>query len=496
MKLTLWFNDSAPESINYFHNNIRIQAQSSDNIQAILLNEEFKKENLRDFQYVLNASFYIEGDNSDETAETLKDIETVEKALKRSFTLNDFNEFEIGFENIQDLAKYTNFLEKIKGNIIIHVDNLSKKDLDYLKNIRFQIEPKVRYGLITNLIDLNEFIETLEIVNLMESYISRFSLSEIEKQLLLFDIIRERIYKKGNPNDKTAAKDLNRVLKEEEIICAGYANIFAAVSNQLGIPTIVKKYYSIKNPTTGHATNVSYVYDSLYGDYYALEYDATWNSRKNEEDKEWINNYDFAAQPESLATLEKYLKKEYGVYYSVTNTLNAEYIKYQNLLKLNLPYIINLQIDKFIRFAMNIYKYCNQKDKVATLEQFRSELTDDSKIDPKYINKLNQEVHRINYKKIPVKDFIKMIYRVRRIEHSIDPQKYPLDYEIIEKIVSNKYNKDINLKKHLKDLDVLNNVPQKNLENKIKYDAQRMELLYELKRIANNKEEEKSLTVQ
>ena len=137
-----------------------------------------------------------------------------------------------------------------------------------IKNIKFQNEPQVNYGLISNNIDLSEYLEILEIINSMETFISKFALSEIEKQLLLFDLVRERVYKSGDSNDKTSARDLNRVLKEEEIVCAGYAHIFAAISNYLGIPTIVKKYYRIENPLIGHASNVSYVYDSIYNDYY------------------------------------------------------------------------------------------------------------------------------------------------------------------------------------------------------------------------------------
>ena len=88
-----------------------------------------------------------------------------------------------------------------------------------------------------------------------------------------------------------------------------------------------------------------------------------------------------------------------------------------------------------------------------------------------------EDVRNTGSKSIPIKDFIKMIYRVRRVEHSIDPQKYPLDYNIIENIVRRKYNDD-NWKQYLENLDVLNNVPHKNLEDKIKYDAKMMELIY------------------
>ncbi|NLL02158.1 MAG: hypothetical protein GX265_03975 [Mollicutes bacterium] len=494
MKLIICFNDSVGEFINYFHDNIRIMAQSPDNIQAILIDEDFKNENLKTFRNVLEVNSYTKETDKEKNEETLKDIETVEKALKRSFILKDFDEFEIIFENIKDFTEYTNFLEKLKGNIIIHVDNLSKEDLNYLKNIKFQNEPQVNYGLISNNIDLSEYLEILEIINSMETFISKFALSEIEKQLLLFDLVRERVYKSGDSNDKTSARDLNRVLKEEEIVCAGYANIFAAVSNQLGIPTIVKKYYSIKNPTTGHASNVSYVYDSIYNDYYILEYDPTWNSRKNEQDQDWINNYDYAAVPENIATLQKYSKKNYGINYSMINTLNIEFVRYHELLMTNSPLVINWQIDKFVRLIINIYKYLNKKDKVEELMQFRKDLTSNSQINPEYIQKLYEDVRNTGSKSIPIKDFIKMIYRVRRVEHSIDPQKYPLDYNIIENIVRRKYNDD-NWKQYLENLDVLNNVPHKNLEDKIKYDAKMMELIYALREINNNKKQENSLTV-
>ena len=97
--------------------------------------------------------------------------------------------------------------------------------------------------------------------------------------------------------------------------------------------------------------------------------------------------------------------------------------------------------------------------------------------------------------------FIKALYMVRRVEHSIDPVEYPLDMVSFKKAVDKKYSfktveqkliyelvtreELLPIKTVILSLPVLSNIPSKN--DKIYYDSKRMELLHALKTVSDGK---------
>lgn len=497
MKLNIIFNENKEEKIFYDVDEVIINAKSRSSIERLLVDDSLKKENLE--YRTISLEYLNIYDIAEEREYTLKSITLIEKALEKSFKINSFNSYKINFEEIDNLIDYQNFLENLNGELLIDTSAFSKKHINQLKNISFKTEPQISYKLNTNIVSLTEFIETMEIIAEIETLISRFSLSEVEQQLLLYDLIRERVFKYGKENDYSSSRDLSKVLKEEEIVCAGYSNIFAAVSNHLGIPTFVKTYISNKNESVGHATNISYVYDSIYDKSFILEFDPTWNSKQSNKDTDWINNYNFFGQSEPLATLIKD-QKGYKVYNSLTENLNRIYNRYLLLLEHNsIDYTLNQVISQFAKEAIQIFKYLNEQDKVESLKLFLEELDSNSTIDPKFMKDLYNQIRHKNNESIPIKDFLKMLYRVRRIEHSLDFEKYPLDFKLIEQIISKKYSNDklllklLSTREQIENLEVLNYIPS-DIKNKINYDIGMMKLLYQLRTIKATKEQEKCLT--
>ena len=500
MELNIIFGTDTKESIIYDLNEVFIISPSGNNIEALLISDNYKLENR---EFVLANINEIDEYTSEEDSEIISStnknkqiISFIDKSLEKSLTLKDFNYFNIKFNNIKEIKDYQLFLEKIDGEIILDVNLLNEEEINSLNKIKFKTEPLINYKYNIDLVSLSEFKETRDIIKIMKNNIDRFSLSEIESQMLLYDLIRERIFKLSDDDAPSASRDLSRVLKEEEIACAGYANIFAAVSNYLGIPTFVKCYIDKKTKTQGHATNVSYVYDSVYDESFVLEFDATWNSKKNDDDKDWINNYNYFGQPEAGATASK--SGRYHVFKSLIKEIQSSYTRYTYFKENNMfTPIINNEIKLFIKKLIKIYKYLNYQEKIKELELFLEKIDDYTEIESQFIKNLYENIIEIHKKNIPIDVFIKMLYRVRRIEHSLDPQKYPLSLEIIEKIVSSKYKIDQFLLKILTKLEIENLVTLKNIpeyEPKISYDIKMMELLYNLRELEKQKQEEMSLT--
>ncbi len=499
MKLSLLFDDNQEESIVYLENEVIITTYSSNQVQALLINEDLKQENLQYRQMAIaDIDNYELEDLQTEKEKNIEIIKLIEKTIKKSLDLNDFNIFEIQFIDHINLFNYVKFLEKLNNDIIINASNLNKENIEILKTINFKKEPLISYELNTKLTPLSDFLETMDIISTIENAITRFSLSKLEQQMLLFDLIRSRIYKVGNEDDYASSRDLNRVLKEDEIVCAGYANIFAAVSNHLGIPTFVKTYISTVDEKSGHATNVSYYYDSFYNKAFTLEFDATWNSKKNASDKNWINDYNFFAQPESIASFIKE-KRSLTVCNSLNQDIETTYQRYLYFLENGaLPFCLNNVIKKFVNLLKQISIYHEDNNKIEFFDNFLNELTGESNVNPDFIKKLFLENQDNHHKVIPLEIFLKALYRVRRIEHSLDPKEYPLDYKIIEEICSNKYTYDKLLlkllvnKENIENIDVLKYIPSK-IKNKIGYDISMMKLLHQLRNVSKI-QEEKSLT--
>ncbi|MDD2208165.1 MAG: hypothetical protein PHU45_02285 [Bacilli bacterium] len=500
MKLNIIFDTNAKESIIYDLNEVYIVSSIRNNIDAILISNNYKLENREYREANITETDRLTSQEDLEIIEEINKnkqiISFIDKTLEKSFTLKDFNYFNIKFDNFKEISDYQIFFGKIDGEIILDINSLNEEEINNLNKIKFKAEPLINYKYNIDLVSLSEFNETREIIKIMKNNIDRFSLSEIESQMLLYDLIRERIFKQSDDDALSASRDLSRVLKEEEIVCAGYANIFAAVSNYLGIPTFVKYYIDKKTKTPRHATNVSYVYDSVYDESFALEFDATWNSKKNKDDKDWINNYNYFGQSEIGATTSK--SGGFLVGKSFIKDIKSSYMRYLSFKEKNMfILIINNEIRIFIKKLIKVYQYLNYQEKTKELKLFLENIDDYTEIESQFIKKLYEDIINIHKKNIPIDIFIKMLYRVRRIEHSLDPKKYPLSIEIIEKIVSDKYIIDqfvlkLLTKLEIENLDIFKNISE--YEPKIRYDIKMMELLYNLRELEKQKQEEMSLT--
>lgn len=132
MKLNLLFNQNKSESIMYFSNEVILHLHSPDHLEALLINKQKKQENL-DYCYSSIEDIDNYEQDPNEKEQYFKTIELINKAIDKSFTLNDFNIIYIEFDKETDITKYKSFLERINGQITINANNLSRDNIMALK---------------------------------------------------------------------------------------------------------------------------------------------------------------------------------------------------------------------------------------------------------------------------------------------------------------------------------------------------------------------------
>lgn len=151
--------------------------------------------------------------------------------------------------------------------------------------------------------------ECKKIMNEIKKYvdhIKKLNLSPLESILYAYDMVRDRVYKKENTDDYSLSRDLKNVLFGNEIVCVGYSRILSCIFDNLGIDNNLI-YLSSKDNSSGHLRNAVYVDDQKYGvsGYYYL--DATWDSKRQEND-----NYSLADLKTIMANIvaEKWFQLE------------------------------------------------------------------------------------------------------------------------------------------------------------------------------------------
>ena len=183
--------------------------------------------------------------------------------------------------------------------IVITTTILEKIEIEELQKIA-QKFPNISIKLDENseIISINEYIQTQSIINNIVKYIKQFNFSPMEKIMCAYDIVRERIYKKEDENEhQSTSRDLTSVLLGDKIVCLGYSEIFNIILNKLDIKSDIvalENKYNLRNP--GHARNIAYVKDDKYnidGVYY---FDTTGDSKLKETDNNYFNKYKYFAQ--------------------------------------------------------------------------------------------------------------------------------------------------------------------------------------------------------
>ncbi len=358
----------------------------------------------------------------------------------------------IMFDNLNENSK-----KFYNNNKIIHEINplvtTGEYDMSLSKNVvNFFFNDDIYFNCFGNqkYISLSTYEYITFYINYLSDLVNKYNFSELEKVLFLYDIVRDRKYisslKEGNVSE---SRDLANIIFEKEIVCAGFINLFSVLLNKVNISNSAFKLICSKNSFSKHARTIAYIKDDKYnveGIYY---FDPTFDCKKDDTNNhynyyryfgktksqiDFLDNGKHVDEIKGISTVAADFKKDILEDDTTILFLNWDLRKAVN-------YVSRLVYDKELLSTANICK-----NKSAFLEEV-------IKINNLMYNSLNKEVLR------------KLITNVRNVQHSINPNDFPLSDELIKKIVNNSYTMsagEANL------LDAIYGRQRKKSKNKLK----------------------------
>lgn len=277
MKLVVSFADD--NSFSFRNNTICIRISDINNLLDVI-NSEALRANFIDYEKKILDSDYED------------DIDSEIYKVSNMPYFSDFHNFEsirVCLNKDVDFNEVYNFVEKLPYQVIIDTDDLNLKDVYDICSKHYEVEPLIRNRYNTESISASEMKSSLDVVFDFSKNFNDVKLSSLEKVMFVYDYLKTRIYKEDDNYSNSAS--LSKVTTGNSIVCLGYANLFCAICNLVGVSSDVKVYKYNAKKQDGHASAISYIDDDKYNFHGVLEFDPTWDSRKNERDKSFISNY-------------------------------------------------------------------------------------------------------------------------------------------------------------------------------------------------------------
>lgn len=132
-----------------------------------------------------------------------------------------------------------------------------------------------------------ELLSAMAKVKLFVDEIKKSNASPFEKYLIIYRYVTNHVYIQ-NEETRGKTRDLISILNDNDIVCAGYANLLKWICNEVGIACETQSVISDGEP---HRNNRVYIKDEKYGIdgwYYA---DSTWDCIKYTQSSEYKYSY-------------------------------------------------------------------------------------------------------------------------------------------------------------------------------------------------------------
>ena len=208
-------------------------------------------------------------------------------------TIDETVNFTIYNDSFNDKEKIINFINQNPNlNITLYV-----KDYTWLiNNLKNNDYPnlKINFENSKNSIPYNEFYNMYIKLDEIICFIKHYDLSDLEKVMLVYDIVKANVYHKEDSNESSSkSRDLNEIVNGDKIVCVGYANLINYLLTNLDIKN---KCIITKNTETniGHQRNYLYLDDKKYNIKGAFFLDVTADSKKS---NDYIDNYRYFLKP-------------------------------------------------------------------------------------------------------------------------------------------------------------------------------------------------------
>ena len=297
-------------------------------------------------------------------------------------------------------------------------------------------------------INYYQLLEIDEYITKIADYVKRFNLSPFEQTIFAADLVRELKYKpQDNEDDPSISRDLIEIINKDYIVCEGYANIYKAVLDKLGIMCTVKVYYhddltGIEGDKQNMAHDICEVYinDDKHNIHGAFAYDVTGSSTTNSVDL--LKDYTHIAIPLDLDKKIRYLRKRYDAS-SQTDTNLKEKIETRIENAITMCEMAPILVDNNYNLIKESIESLNEYKMAPSIDSYAMEKGIDlSTIEPikkiyflrdYYLDNIKNVIYEI-----PKSVFFKALYSVKRIEQSINSDKYGLYYEDMLKIIQDR----------------------------------------------------------
>lgn len=303
---------------------------------------------------------------------------------------------ENSIEKAIKLAKY------LKGNVVLENTNIALtkyKDIlnKYFPSDMHRSDISFYYQENNQPISMIELYNTSIMVDNIVSKVLETNLSPIESIMYIYDNIKKRIYKKDE-EDYHNSSDVNLVLTGDAIVCSGYSNVFNAILRCIGISAM-----PLISTTANHQRSIIYIHDNKYNIDGVYTFDPTWDRKRDKEDNNYINKYNYFAIPLSLSN--KSAPDDFSLVLSLS---------FEEIMKCN-ENIINEKNIATIRTIDKIFEFILGK----SFTDIETESFNSLSIN-KTIDKLNEAhtlvLSKINTNFLEEKTFTKILYNTRKAE--------------------------------------------------------------------------------
>lgn len=226
------------------------------------------------------------------------------------------------------------------------------------------------------------------IINAVVEEINSYDLSPLEKIMFVYDRVKYRLYE-DDLDDINSSRDLDKVLNGDKIVCAGYSNLFTAVLTSLGINSIPVIDLNIK-----HQRSLAYIKDAKYNIDGVYAFDPTWDKRKNKDDINYIDRYDYFLMP-------------------LVRSMNSCYCEISELLELDKETILKIIDGKDMDSALKVLDRLNI---LFTLVDAKYIPDDKYYVVEEIAKQYDRAIGKYYSNEISFENFINLLYRVRVVE--------------------------------------------------------------------------------
>ena len=222
--------------------------------------------------YFENDCLYSEEEEFNKLLKYISNIEILNIEIENTNQINNVINIVYKIENkINKKIKFINCITK----------NKTIKDIEKLKFLEVDRIIKIWYedGIIDCSID--EFIIMRKNIDIIINDIQSKKLSNFEKIIYLYDIVKKYNYKKSEDSYSMDGRQLHKIFNTKNIICSGYARIISEVLNEIGIQAGIYKLITKNNEL--HARNIVHIKDEKYNINSIYSMEPTWESAIKED---------------------------------------------------------------------------------------------------------------------------------------------------------------------------------------------------------------------